>query len=207
MNCYIRDKSENPTNGIYKIVNSITKKVYIGRSDDIEARWKEHKKDLKKKKHYNKELQNDWNTYGKDNFSFEIIEKCSYSDTKYRELYYMFQFDNVYNKVSNKEKITYNLTESLNEIKLKKYNDLKFYYQITTKYNNTSLSWNLSIKYKRKIILIYLYNSSIELTKNRFDYVDSQQDIIMIRQNLAYKDQLINLNDNLITQILNVLNN
>ncbi len=57
MNCYIRDKSENPTNGIYKIVNSITKKVYIGRSGDIEARWKEHKKDLKKKKHYNKELQ------------------------------------------------------------------------------------------------------------------------------------------------------
>ena len=31
--------------GIYKITNKVNGKVYIGQSDNIERRWKNHKKD------------------------------------------------------------------------------------------------------------------------------------------------------------------
>lgn len=204
--CYIRQKSENPISGIYKIVNNVNGRVYVGRSSDIEARWLEHKKALNKKKHFSKELQNDWDTYGKDSFSFEIVEKCSYIDIKYKELYYIFQFENAYNIISNKEKIIYDITVSLNEIKIKNYNNLKFYYETTTKWGGDSFNWDLSIKYKKKTIVVFIYRRSGDLTKERLDYVNSHKNTTLVYQNLACKDQLVNLNDKLVSKILTALN-
>lgn len=59
--------------GIYKITNKINKKIYIGQSTDIYARWYSHKRELNKGMHVNSHLQNAWNKYGEDNFEFEII--------------------------------------------------------------------------------------------------------------------------------------
>jgi len=57
--------------GIYKIKNNKNDKVYIGSSNNMERRFKDHARLLENNKHYNKYLQNAWNKY---DFFFEIIE-------------------------------------------------------------------------------------------------------------------------------------
>jgi group I intron endonuclease len=64
--------------GIYKIINKINGKYYVGRSDNIlgtSGRWKEHINRLNSNKHDNSYLQNAWNKYGSDKFDFVIVEK------------------------------------------------------------------------------------------------------------------------------------
>lgn len=61
---------------IYQIINKATGCVYIGESSyGRERRIKEHKYELRKQKHPNPLLQEDWNKYGKKAFIFEIIEE------------------------------------------------------------------------------------------------------------------------------------
>lgn len=60
--------------GIYKILNRINGKYYIGGSVNIILRWSRHKNDLNKNKHPNTKLQNAWNKYGEENFKFEVLE-------------------------------------------------------------------------------------------------------------------------------------
>ncbi len=62
--------------GIYKIKNTINNKAYIGSAINIDLRWKEHLNDLKGNKHHSIKLQRAYSKYGKDVFSFEIIEEC-----------------------------------------------------------------------------------------------------------------------------------
>ena len=61
--------------GIYQIQNIHNGKIYIGRSSDVYNRWTTHKNSLNKGSHENSYLQNAWNKYGPDNFSFSVLEK------------------------------------------------------------------------------------------------------------------------------------
>lgn len=61
--------------GIYKILNKINNKFYIGSSINIRKRFKEHERCLKLGIHSNKHLQSAWDKYGSNNFEFIIIEK------------------------------------------------------------------------------------------------------------------------------------
>ena len=60
--------------GIYKIVNKLDGKYYVGSTKDFDTRWKEHIYDLDRNIHHNNHLQNAWNKYGKNNFEFIIVE-------------------------------------------------------------------------------------------------------------------------------------
>lgn len=60
--------------GIYKITNLLNNKCYIGKSIDIERRWKRHQSDSKTK---NFPLYLAIRKYGLENFKFEVIEECS----------------------------------------------------------------------------------------------------------------------------------
>ena len=89
--------------GIYKIINIINNKIYIGSSVNLYKRKKEHFNKLKKNIHKNIHLQSSYNKYGEENFIFEIIE---YIEDKYlligREQYWINEFksynrDNGYN--------------------------------------------------------------------------------------------------------------
>lgn len=76
--------------GIYKISNSVDKKVYVGSACDLYRRSKEHFKMLSENKHDNPYLQNAWNLHGGGNFSFEIIELVlDRTDLLKREQYWM----------------------------------------------------------------------------------------------------------------------
>ena len=90
--------------GIYKIENKVNGKVYIGQSIDIKTRWKCHISYLNNNTHNNKHLQSAWDKYGKENFSFNVVEECDVEDLNEREIYWI----NKYNSYINKN--GYNLT-------------------------------------------------------------------------------------------------
>jgi hypothetical protein len=75
-NEHLPDITETKVSGIYKIVNRVNGKYYVGSSKDIvEYRWPKHKKELRAKRHKNDYLQNAWNKYGENNFDVVIVEQ------------------------------------------------------------------------------------------------------------------------------------
>jgi group I intron endonuclease len=61
--------------GIYKITNKINNMFYIGSSTDCFRRFYQHINNLEKSKHINKQLQNAYNKYGKEFFTFEVVQE------------------------------------------------------------------------------------------------------------------------------------
>ena len=84
--------------GIYKIENKVNGKVYIGQSIDIKTRWKCHISYLNNGTHNNKHLQSAWDKYGKENFNFNVVEKCDVEDLNEREIYWIDKYDSYINK-------------------------------------------------------------------------------------------------------------
>lgn len=62
--------------GIYKILNTVTEKFYIGSAINFKARWTQHKGKLSLNIHPNKFLQSSWNLHGETAFQFIILEYC-----------------------------------------------------------------------------------------------------------------------------------
>ena len=76
--------------GIYQIVNLIDGKKYIGSSKNLYNRKIRHFSTLRNNKHRNCHLQNAFNKYGEENFSFEVIEFVNTIDELLpREQYYI----------------------------------------------------------------------------------------------------------------------
>lgn len=64
------------TSGIYRIVNTTNGCTYIGQSDDVLQRWRQHRWLLNHHRHDNKKLQEDWaRTADKSKFSFEFLQE------------------------------------------------------------------------------------------------------------------------------------
>lgn len=61
--------------GIYAIRHAKTGRVYIGKSNGVNARWRQHRHDLDRGRHINAGLQADWAKYGPDAFTFEVLEE------------------------------------------------------------------------------------------------------------------------------------
>ena len=64
----------NHTQGIYKIWNTKTGDFYIGKTNNIHARWKAHMRKLRLGIHENIHLQRAWDKYGCREFCFTVIE-------------------------------------------------------------------------------------------------------------------------------------
>jgi group I intron endonuclease len=75
--------------GIYKIVNKINKKCYMGASTNIKSRWYSHTYELKSHTHDNIHLQRAWDKYGKENFEFLIIEEIPKEQLTRKDQYYL----------------------------------------------------------------------------------------------------------------------
>lgn len=63
--------------GIYKIINKINGKYYLGSSKIVYRRLNEHITYLIGNYHYNYHLQNAWNMYDEDNFYFIILNQVN----------------------------------------------------------------------------------------------------------------------------------
>ncbi len=88
---------------IYKIVNIINNKIYIGSTVNYNTRKYDHIWSLNNGKHRNKILQRSWNKYGKDNFIFEVVETVDNLDEllireqHYIDLFKSYKRENGYN--------------------------------------------------------------------------------------------------------------
>lgn len=79
------------TSGIYIITCIPNKRFYIGSSIDINRRWNQHQMYLRANNHHNRHLQNAWNKYGADAFSFSVLQiahedKLEEAEQRYLEL-------------------------------------------------------------------------------------------------------------------------
>jgi group I intron endonuclease len=85
--------------GLYAIVNKANRMAYVGSSNDIKRRLKEHRTALKLNRHHCRHLQNAWNKYGDG--SFEAKQIASVESLDYaRELEQAFLecfIDKLYN--------------------------------------------------------------------------------------------------------------
>lgn len=88
--------------GIYKIINTITKWVYIGSSKNIPNRFNKHRHHLRKGNHHIEEFQLQFDKYGEDSFKFIILEQCQDNVSKQflqeREQFYFDRYKLKYNK-------------------------------------------------------------------------------------------------------------
>jgi group I intron endonuclease len=84
--------------GIYKLVNVITGKFYLGQSSNLYQRRHTHFSALKYNRHFNKHLQSSYNKYGVENFRFEIILYCEEFELDRYELFFVTKWkSNLYN--------------------------------------------------------------------------------------------------------------
>lgn len=80
--------------GVYKILNNISGKCYIGISKHCQERIKQHVRELKHNRHTNNHLQRAWNKYGEESFICSVIEKFDLSEVDkthvlLREIYWI----------------------------------------------------------------------------------------------------------------------
>lgn len=75
--------------GIYVIINRITKKCYVGQSNNVYRRRKQHFSALKAGKHENWLLQFEYNMYGSKNFIWKVIEWCPTSELNKQEKFWI----------------------------------------------------------------------------------------------------------------------
>ena len=81
--------------GIYCIENTVNGKKYIGQSKDIKDRWRRHISELRKCKHDNSYLQENWIAYGESAFKFYVLEECSPELLDEKEKYYIDYLDSM----------------------------------------------------------------------------------------------------------------
>ena len=78
--------------GIYVITNQINGKQYVGLSKDCYKRWSDHYSKSyhsERKEDLDKALYKAMRKYGRENFSFQILEECEESMLAEREIYWI----------------------------------------------------------------------------------------------------------------------
>jgi group I intron endonuclease len=60
--------------GIYSIRNVVSDRVYVGSAVNVKQRWLDHKKLLRKGKHFNRLIQCSWDKHGEESFIFTVLE-------------------------------------------------------------------------------------------------------------------------------------
>ena len=154
--------------GIYAIHCNVNNKYYIGKSVDMNHRKNQHFQALNRNCHNNKNLQFDYNKYGKDNFSFIELVTCPEDMLNHMEHYWIKKYDSINNG--------YNIINATTNLNLKNSttDDINFieleneYYKFFTRNFNNMIeddSQNVSI-YKIKVLMDLLNNDNID-----FDFI------------------------------------
>ena len=85
--------------GIYKIINTITGDFYIGSSNDVKRRWREHKCQSSWNKQPNSQLYQDMKKYGVDKFVFEVLAEVEIEKLKEKEQQFIETLKPTYNSI------------------------------------------------------------------------------------------------------------
>ena len=83
------DIEKRTASGIYKIVNNVSGKIYIGSAYNLYNRYRVHKSKLITGKHDNDHLQKSFNAHGETSFTFSLIEYCDKTQLAELELQYI----------------------------------------------------------------------------------------------------------------------
>ena len=167
--------------GIYKITNKINNKSYIGQSIHIEQRWEEHL--------YQSSgcslLKYALHKYGKDNFSFEVIEECNQEELNEKEQYWIKYYDTFYNG--------YNLT--LGGGGALKYNIEAIYeeYQKVKSIKKTADNIGCSISTARKVLHEYGINLHEQSDSKPIEKIDPKT-LKVIKKYLSIADAARDMN-------------
>jgi group I intron endonuclease len=105
---------------VYKIECLINNRMYIGSTVNFMVRKSSHLSTLKKNNHRNSDLQNDFNKYGIDNFSFTIIEECDGDIIECEQKHISKNIKLLYNKKyakgdKNKKRLKYSKASKYNK--------------------------------------------------------------------------------------------
>ena len=82
---------------IYRIVNAVNGREYVGSTTNFSSRCSKHKGMLRRGIHRNRHLQYDYNEFGPECFSYEVIEEVSEDYRFEREQHWMDSSSNLYN--------------------------------------------------------------------------------------------------------------
>ena len=75
--------------GIYVILHVPSGRMYIGQAKCIATRLQTHLRQLKNKKHYNRDLQKTWDKSLETDWVLEVLETCSEAALNIREQHYI----------------------------------------------------------------------------------------------------------------------
>ena len=111
------------TCGIYKLVFNGTDKIYVGKSVNIEYRYKGHLRSFKRGES-SKKMKEAYETYGAPNL--EILEECQESELDLREIFYIASLNTVSMGFNSRDTATNSNTSSIGELNHKsKYSNAK----------------------------------------------------------------------------------
>lgn len=170
--------------GIYKITNNVNGKVYIGSSKNIENRWKQHKRELKKGTHHSQHLQKSWDIYKKENFSFEMIEDVDdLNKLLEREAYYIEKYNSLNSNYG------YNEKSVCNEFKFFNHQDINTKLKVILNYKGDILEPN---SYEHNEEYIKIYNKEIAYAKVKYNISPSELSFFyLLSSYLKYEDSLL----------------
>ena len=169
--------------GIYKIINKINNKTYVGSTSNFDKRWYSHKFRLKNNNHHSSKLQSSVNKYGIENFVFEILEECSKDLLIEREQYWIDSLNSYSNGYNSTPKASNNggLTEET-IIKLKKiHTGKKMSEEAKKKMSNSKKGRKLSEETKEKLRKISTGKKMSEETKKKMS--ESKKGGAMLEKN------------------------
>ena len=165
--------------GIYKIVNLITGKYYVGSTKSFETRKTCHFSRLRNNNHTNQHLQNAYNKYGKDSFIFEIIEYVEEELLLDIEQSYLdnFEISKVYNKTQIAGAGGYDALSipvfllDLNGDIVNEFTSVSETSRFLNKKRHThSINNGRIVSGKYRIVSVEFYNSNLELIKSWKSY-------------------------------------
>ena len=77
---------------VYAIQHNVTKKIYIGSSNDVSTRYLGHMYALRSNKHSVEDMQDDFNKYGED-YSVFVLGDIETQKEKYKEYEFMLKYN------------------------------------------------------------------------------------------------------------------